>query len=116
AVERDQKVGTVFAGGADNLIQHVVHRARLMPLITAVPAFTSLEAGAVRIARVVFVPCGFGMFAEAKRISVAAMISVKLNAEDVEEQLVDFVAREQFVDHSQDVLAIRRVETSYVPA
>ena len=63
-----------------------------------------------------FVPSLLGVFAVAERLLALAVVDVKLDSKNVQKQFVNLVAREQFIDHPKDVLAIGGIQTSNKPA
>src|ERR1700722_5203899 len=87
-----------------------------MPLVAFFPPFTRAEAGPIGITCIVLFPCFFGVLAKAERTFAAAMEDMKLDAEDIEKEFIDFVSGEDFPHHLKHVLPVRRVQAGYVPA
>ena len=56
------------------------------------------------------------MLAEAERAPAFSVVKYKLNPEDIQEQLVHFVAREDLTDHADNVGAVRAVQAGHIPA
>src|SRR3954453_23288720 len=105
----------MLACHGNDLVQHVAHRSLLMPLIPLLPACRIRETWPIKIAWMIFIPGFFGVLTETERTFPAAVENMKLNAKNVEEKLIDLVAREQLPQNAKDIAPVRRIETGDVP-
>ena len=106
----------MFPRRGDDLIQDIGHRPLLVPPVPGLPTFGSFETFAIRIARVVLVPGFLRVLAETEWAAAARVIRGELNPEDIQKELTDLVPGKDLIHHAQNILAVGRVQTGYVPA